>query len=88
MSNNYDTWKAGGYEREREDEEIYTEEQLLIEELDRMERKFEDKVKHCLLLQRQLKRLAELESSLSTFGVLTYEEQKEKQIILSIYETI
>lgn len=86
--NNYDLWKSGGYEREREDEEIYTEEQLLIEELDRMERKFEDKVKHCLLLQRQLKRLAELESSLSTFGVLTYEEQKEKQIILSIYETI
>jgi len=86
--NNYDTWKAGGYEREREDEEIYTEEQLLIEELDRIKRKFEDKVKHCLLLQRQLKRLSELESSLSTFGVLTYEEQKEKQIILSIYDTI
>lgn len=86
--NNYDSWKAGGYERDRADEEIYTEEQLLIEQLDRMERKFEDKVKHCLQLQRQLKRLAELESSFSTFGVLTYEEQKEKQIILSIYETI
>lgn len=86
--NNYDTWKAGGYERERADEEIYTEEQLLIEQLDRMERKFEDKVKHCLHLQRQLKRLAEIEESLSTFGTLTYEEQKEKQIILSIYETI
>ena len=86
--NNYDSWKAGGYERDRADEEIYTEEQLLIEQLDRMERKFEDKVKHCLQLQRQLKRLAELESSLSTFGVLTYEEQKEKLLILSIYDTI
>jgi uncharacterized membrane protein YebE (DUF533 family) len=86
--NNYDTWKAGGYEREREDEEIYTEEQILIEQLDRMERRFEDKVKHCLQLQRQLKRLAEIEQSLSTFGTLTFEEQKEKQIILSIYETI
>lgn len=86
--NNYDSWKAGGYERERADEEIYTEEQLLIEQLDRMERKFEDKVKHCLHLQRQLKRLAEIEESLSTFGTLTYEEQKEKQIILSIYNTI
>jgi uncharacterized membrane protein YebE (DUF533 family) len=86
--NNYDTWKAGGYEREREDEEIYTEEQLLIEQLDRMERKFEDKVKNCLRLQSQLKRLAEIEQSLSTFGTLTYEEQKEKQLILSIYETI
>lgn len=86
--NNYDTWKAGGYEREREDEQIYTEEQILIEQLDRIERRFEDKVKHCLQLQRQLKRLAEIEESLSTFGTLTYEEQKEKQIILSIYETI
>ena len=88
MSNNYDTWKAGGYERERADEEIYTEEQLLIEQLDRMERKFEDKVKHCLHLQRQLKRLAEIERSQSTFGSLSYDEQKEKLIILSIYETI
>lgn len=88
MSNNYDTWKAGGYEREREDEEIYTEEQLLIEELDRMERKFEDKVKNCLRLQSQLKRLAEFERIQSTFGSLTYEEQKEKQLILSIYDTI
>jgi uncharacterized membrane protein YebE (DUF533 family) len=86
--NNYDTWKAGGYEREREDEQIYTEEQILIEQLDRMERRFEDKVKHCFQLQRQLKRLAEIEESLSAFGTLTYEEQKEKQIILSIYETI
>lgn len=86
--NNYDTWKAGGYERERENEEIYTEEQLLIEQLDRMERKFEDKVKNCLRLQSQLKRLAEIEQSLSTFGTLTYEEQKEKQLILSIYDTI
>lgn len=87
MIDSYDEWNPFNPINQKE-VEIYTEEQLLIEELDRMERKFEDKVKHCLLLQRQLKRLAELESSLSTFGVLTYEEQKEKQIILSIYETI
>lgn len=87
MIDSYDEWNPFNPINQKE-VEIYTEEQLLIEQLDRMERKFEDKVKHCLLLQRQLKRLAELESSFSTFGVLTYEEQKEKQIILSIYETI
>ena len=86
--NNYDTWKAGGYEREPEEEQIYTEEQILIEQLETMERKFEDKVKHCLSLQRQLKRLAEFERIQSTFGSLSYEEQKEKLLILSIYETI
>ena len=87
MIDSYDEWNPFNPINQKE-VEIYTEEQLLIEQLDRMERKFEDKVKHCLLLQRQLKRLAELESSFSTFGVLTYEEQKEKQIILSIYDTI
>jgi hypothetical protein len=39
-------------------------------------------------LQSQLKRLAEIERMNSTFGQLTFEEYKEKQIILSIYETI
>ncbi len=86
--NNYDTWKSGGYEREPEDEQIYTEEQILIEQLETMERKFEDKVRHCLNLQKQLKRLAEFERIQSTFGSLTYEEQKEKLLILSIYDTI
>lgn len=87
MIDSYDEWNPFNPINQKE-VEIYTEEQILIEQLETMERKFEDKVKHCLQLQRQLKRLAELESSFSTFGVLTYEEQKEKQIILSIYETI
>lgn len=85
--NNYDTWKAGGYETEK-DENLYTEEQLLIEKIETLERRFDEKVKHVLYLQSKLKRLAELELSQSTFGVLTFEEQKEKQTILSIYETI
>jgi hypothetical protein len=39
-------------------------------------------------LQSQLKRLAQIEESLSTFGTLTFEEHKEKQVILSIYQII
>lgn len=87
MIDTYDEWNPFNPINQKE-VEMYTEEQILIEQLDRMERRFEDKVKHCLQLQRQLKRLAEIEQSLSTFGTLTFEEQKEKQIILSIYETI
>ncbi|CAB4153945.1 hypothetical protein UFOVP638_40 [uncultured Caudovirales phage] len=85
--NNYDDWKAGNYETER-DEELYTEEQILIEQIERLERQLDNQVKNILRLQGQLKRLSEIEETFSTFGTLTYEEQKEKQIILSIYETI
>lgn len=85
--NNYDKWKASDYEIER-DEKLYTEEQLLLEQLDTLERRYKEKVEHCLQLQRKLKRLAELNRIESTFGSLSYEEQKEKQIILSIYEII
>ena len=85
--NNYDDWKAGNYETER-DEELYTEEQILIEQIERLERQLDNQVKNILRLQSQLKRLSEIEDTLSTFGTLTYEEQKEKQLILSIYETI
>lgn len=87
MIDSYDEWNPFNPINQKE-VEIYTEEQLLIEQLDRMERKFEDKVRHCLNLQKQLKRLAEFERIQSTFGSLTYEEQKEKLIILSIYNTI
>lgn len=87
MSNNYDTWKVGGYETEN-NEEIYTEEQILLDQLETLERRFDEKVRNCLRLQSQLKRLAEFERIQSTFGSLTYEEQKEKQLILSIYDTI
>lgn len=84
--NNYDDWKAGNYETER-DEELYTEEQILIEQIEILERKLDNKVKNILRLQGQLKRLAELEATFSTFEKLTFEEQEEKRLILSIYET-
>lgn len=87
MSNNYDTWKAGGYETER-DEKLYTEEQILLEQIEILETRYKEKIDQVLMLQRQLKILAKIERNLSTFGFLSYEEQKQKQIILSIYETI
>ena len=85
--NNYDDWKAGNYETEST-EQIYTEEQLLIEQIETLERRYKEKIDHVLMLQRQLKRLAELNRMESTFSSLSYEEQKEKITILSIYETI
>lgn len=85
--NNYDKWKAGDYEVER-DEKYYTEEQILIEQLETLQTRYDEKVRHCLHLQSQLRRLAQIEMMQRTFGTLTYEEQKEKQIILSIYQII
>jgi hypothetical protein len=84
--NNYDDWKAGNYGTER-DEELYTEEQILIEQIEILERKLDNQVKNILRLQGQLKRLSEFETTFSTFGKLTFEEQQEKKQILSIYET-
>lgn len=85
--NNYDKWKAGDYEVER-DEKLYTEEEILLEQIDTLQTRYKEKVEHCLYLKKQLNRLSELEMMQRTFGSLTVEEQKEKQIILSIYEII
>lgn len=85
--NNYDNWKAGGYETER-DEKLYTEEQILLEQLEILQTRYDEKVKLILHLQKQIKRLSELEMMLKTFNNLSYEEQKEKILILSLYETI
>ena len=85
--NNYDKWKAGDYEIER-DEKYYTEEQILIEQLETLQTRYDEKVRHCLHLQSQLRRLAQIEMMQRTFETWTYEEQKEKQVILSIYQII
>lgn len=85
--NNYDSWKAGGYETER-NEKLYTEEQILFEQLEVLQTRYDEKVKLILHLQKQIKRLSELEMMLKTFNSLSYEEQKEKLLILSLYETI
>jgi hypothetical protein len=68
--------------------DMYTEEQLLLEQIDILETRLNERIRQVQYLQSQLKRLAEIERMNSTFGQLTFEEYKEKQIILSIYETI
>lgn len=68
--------------------EMYSEEQLLQEQLETLQTRYDEKVRHVLMLQSQLKRLAQIEESLCMFKTLTYEEQKEKQVILSIYQII
>jgi hypothetical protein len=68
--------------------EYYSEEQLLLEQIDTLETRLNERIRHCLYLQSQLKRLAQIEENLSTFGTLTFDEHKEKQLILSIYQII
>ncbi len=87
MPDTHDEWNPFNPINQKE-VEMYSEEQLLQEQLETLQTRYDEKVRHCLHLQSQLKRLAELEQILSTFGTLTFEEQKEKKTILSIYQII
>lgn len=87
MIDTYDEWNPFNPINQKE-VEMYTEEQILLEQIEILERREKDKVRNILRLQGQLKRLAELELLYSTFGKLTFEEQEEKRLILQIYETI
>jgi hypothetical protein len=87
MIDTYNEWNPFNPINQKE-VEIYSEEQLLMEQIDTLETRLNERVRHCLHLQSQLKRLSELEVMLRSFGTLTYEEQKEKNEILQIYETI
>jgi hypothetical protein len=87
MIDTYNEWNPFNPINQKE-VEIYSEEQLLLEQIDTLETRLKERVRHCLHLQSQLKRLSELEVMLRSFGTLTYEEQKEKNEILQIYETI
>jgi hypothetical protein len=87
MIDTYNEWNPFNPINQKEIE-IYSEEQLLLEQIDILETRLNERVRHCLHLQSQLKRLSELEVMLRSFGTLTYEEQKEKNEILQIYETI
>jgi hypothetical protein len=87
MPDTYNEWNPFNPINQKE-VEIYSEEQILLEQIDTLETRLNERVRHCLHLQSQLKRLSELEVMLRSFGTLTYEEQKEKNEILQIYETI
>ena len=87
MPDTHDEWNPFNPINQKE-VDMYSEEQLLQEQLETLQTRYDEKVRHVLMLQSQLKRLAQIEQSLSTFGTLTFEEQKEKQVILSIYQII
>ena len=87
MPDTHDEWNPFNPINQKE-VEMYSEEQLLQEQLETLQTRYDEKVRHCLHLQSQLRRLAQIEESLRTFETLTYEEQKEKQTILSIYQII
>ena len=85
MTNHYDTWKAGGYEVEK-NEKFYSEEQLLLEQIDTLETRLNEAIRSKLWLIDQLKTLAALHRMESSFGGLTIDEQKQKIEILKRYE--
>jgi hypothetical protein len=87
MPDTYNEWNPFNPINQKE-VEYYSEEQLLLEQIDTLETRLNERIRHCLHLQSQLKRLAQIEENLSTFGTLTFEEHKEKQVILSIYQII
>jgi hypothetical protein len=66
--------------------EMYTEEQLLLEQIDTLETRLNEAVRTRLWLIDQLKTLAALHRIESTFGGLTLDEQKQRIEILKRYE--
>jgi hypothetical protein len=66
--------------------EMYTEEQLLLEQIDTLETRLNEAVRSKLWLIDQLKTLAALGQMERTFGGLTIDEQKQRIEILKRYE--
>jgi hypothetical protein len=66
--------------------EMYTEEQLLLEQIDTLETRLNEAIRFKLWLIDQLKTLAALHRMESTFGRLTIEEQIQRIEILKRYE--
>jgi hypothetical protein len=66
--------------------EYYSEEQLLLEQIDTLETRLNEAVRSKLWLIDQLKTLAALHRMESSFGGLTIDEQKQRIEILKRYE--
>ena len=66
--------------------EMYTEEQLLLEQIDTLETRLKEAIRSRLWLIDQLKTLAALHRMESSFGELTIDEQKQRIEILKRYE--
>ncbi len=74
-----DGW-GNGYAPEQE-----TETPSYFSELEMTQDKLKNQIRATLYLKNQLKRLAQIEATVQTFGSLTFEEEKEKQSILTQY---
>ena len=66
--------------------EYYSEEQMLLEQIDTLETRLNEAVRTRLWLIDQLKTLAALHRMESSFGGLTIDEQKQRIEILKRYE--
>jgi len=66
--------------------EYYSEEQMLLEQIDTLETRLNEAIRSKLWLIDQLKTLAALHRMESTFGGLTIDEQKQRIEILKRYE--
>jgi hypothetical protein len=85
MTDTYNEWNPFNPINQKE-VEIYSEEQLLLEQIDTLETRLNEAVRSKLWLIDQLKTLAALHRMESTFGGLTIDEQKQRIEILKRYE--
>lgn len=85
MIDTHDEWNPFNPINQKE-VEMYTEEQLLQEQIDTIETRLNEAVRSKLWLIDQLKTLAALYRMESTFGALTIDEQKQRIEILNRYE--
>lgn len=85
MIDTYDEWNPFNPINQKE-VEMYTEEQLLQEQIDTLETRLNEAIRSNLWLIEQLKTLAALYRMEATFGGLTIDEQKQRIEILKRYE--
>jgi hypothetical protein len=85
MPDTYNEWNPFNPINQKE-VEYYSEEQMLLEQIDTLETRLNEAIRSKLWLIDQLKTLAALDRMDSTFGGLTIDEQKQRIEILKRYE--
>jgi hypothetical protein len=85
MIDTYDEWNPFNPINQKE-VEYYSEEQMLLEQIETLETRLNEAIRSRLWLIDQLKTLAALHRMESSFGGLTIDEQKQRIEILKRYE--
>ena len=85
MPDTYNEWNPFNPINQKE-VEYYSEEQMLLEQIDTLETRLNEAIRSKLWLIDQLKTLAALHRMESSFGGLTIDEQKQRIEILKRYE--